>query len=121
MPRDLPDTWLSAATLVGSALLLAVLAPMVQDGTVRLTDRDGAVWLLLQTFALVAGYLCYFALQRRAEPVAFSLIGYVMMLVSVSIGTSFFGETVAWTLWPAILLIGSALWMINRFPVEVAP
>ena len=109
MPRDLPDAWLSAATLVGSALLLAALAPMVQQGTVRLADRDGAVWLLLQTFALVTGYLCYFALQRRAEPVAFSLIGYVMMLVSVGIGTSFFGETVAWTLWPAILLIGSAL------------
>lgn len=116
MPRDLPDAWLSAATLVGSALLLAALAPMVQEGTVRLADRDGAVWLLLQTFALVTGYLCYFALQRRAEPVAFSLIGYVMMLVSVGIGTSLFGETVAWTLWPAILLIGSALWLINRFP-----
>lgn len=120
MPRDLPDAWLSAATLVGSAALLAALAPMIQDGSVFMTGTDGAVWLILQSAALVAGYLCYFALQRRAEPVAFSLIGYMMMLVSVGIGTRFFGETVAWTLWPAILLIGSALWMINRFPAEAA-
>jgi drug/metabolite transporter (DMT)-like permease len=118
MPRDLPDAWLSAATLVGSTALLAALAPMVQDGPVLLTGTHGTVWLMLQTASLVAGYLCYFALQRRAEPVAFSLIGYVMMLVSVGIGVSFFGETVAWTLWPAVLLIGSALWLIHRFPAE---
>ena len=121
MPRTAPDAWLSAATLVGSALVLALLAPLAQDRQALPDGIDGARWLLIQTLVLVAGYLCYFALQRRAEPVAFSLIGYVMMLVSVGIGTRFFGETVAWTLWPAILLIGSALWMINRFPAEVAP
>ena len=120
MPRDLPDAWLSSATLVGSAVLLAGLAPLVQDGAVLVTEAGGTVWLFLQTVALVAGYLFYFALQRRAEPVAFSLIGYVMMLVSVGVGMSFFGEAVAWTLWPAIFLIGTALWLIHRFPAEVA-
>jgi hypothetical protein len=38
------------------------------------------------------------------------------MLVSVGIGMSVFGEAVAWTLWPAIFLIGTALWLIHQFP-----
>lgn len=121
MPRELPDAWLSSATLVGSTILLAALAPLVQDGQGLPMGTNGTIWLLLQTVALVAGYLCYFALQRRAEPVAFSLIGYVMMLVSVGIGMSVFGEAVAWTLWPAILLIGTALWLIHRFPAFTPP
>ena len=120
MPRTAPDAWLSAATLVGSALVLALLAPLAQGRQALPGGMGGACWLLIQTLVLVAGYLCYFALQRRAEPVAFSLIGYVMMLVSVGIGMVVFGESVAWTLWPATALIGAALWLIHRFPARNA-
>lgn len=121
MPHGLSDAWLSAATLFGSSLLLAFLAPMFARVEVLSNGTDKIHWLLLQTLALVAGYLCYFALQRRAEPVAFSLIGYVMMLVSVGIGMCAFGETVAWTLWPAIALIATALWLIHRYPAGLIP
>lgn len=121
MPHGLSDAWLSAATLLGSSLLLAVFTPMFAKVGVLPNGTDGIHWLVLQTLALVAGYLCYFALQRRAEPVAFSLIGYVMMLVSVGIGMRAFGETVAWTLWPAIALIAAALWLIQRYPARLAP
>lgn len=121
MPRGVPDAWLSASTLAGSTALLALLAPLTHDGAGLLPGVDGACWLGVQTVALVAGYLCYFALQRRAEPVAFSLIGYVMMLVSVGIGMSVFGEAVAWTVWPAIVLIGVALSLIHRFPSRAVP
>lgn len=120
MPRTAPDTWLSAATLIGSALLLILLTPWSQSvGLGRaLPAETGAHWLLIQAGVLMAAYLCYFALQRRAEPVAFSLIGYVMMLVSVGMGVTLFGEQVAWTLWPAVVLIALALWMMNRYPAK---
>lgn len=118
MPRDQPDEWLSAATLLGSSLVLAISWPVARSGAVDLPGLHGVCWMLMQAFALVAGYLCYFALQRRAEPVAFSLIGYVMMLVSVGIGSVAFNESVAWTLWPAIVLIGWALWLIHAHPAR---
>lgn len=118
MPRERADEWLSAATLLGSAFVLLILWPVTRSGPVGLPGLHGVCWMLMQAFALVAGYLCYFALQRRAEPVAFSLIGYVMMLVSVGIGTVVFSESVAWTLWPAIGLIGWALWLIHAHPAR---
>lgn len=118
MPRERADEWLSASTLLGSACVLLALWPLTQDGSIGIGGLRGVGWLLMQVFALVAGYLCYFALQRRAEPVAFSLIGYVMMLVSVGIGTVAFSESVAWTLWPAIGLIGWALWLIHAHPAR---
>jgi drug/metabolite transporter (DMT)-like permease len=121
MPRERADEWLSAATLLGSALVLLMLWPLTRSGSVDLPGLHGVCWMLMQAFALVAGYLCYFALQRRAEPVAFSLIGYVMMLVSVGIGTVVFSESVAWTLWPAIGLIGWALWLIHAHPARARP
>lgn len=118
MPRERADEWLSAATLLGSSLVLLILWPVTQSDSLVMPGLHGVCWMLLQAFALVAGYLCYFALQRRAEPVAFSLIGYVMMLVSVGIGTVVFSESVAWTLWPAIGLIGWALWLIHAHPAR---
>lgn len=120
MPRGVPDAWLSSATLLGSAALLVLLTPLASSGVALHTGVEGLCWLILQTLVLVAGYLCYFALQRRAEPVAFSLIGYVMMLVSVALGMAVFGEAVAWTLWPATALIALALWLIHRFPARSA-
>lgn len=118
MPRGTPDTWLSASTLVGSTVLLGMLVPLLNGKADLLPGVRGAGWLAVQAVVLVMGYLCYFALQRRAEPVAFSLIGYVMMLVSVGLGTAVFGEAVSWTLWPAVVLIGIALWLIHRFPAR---
>lgn len=121
MPRGFPDVWLAAATLIGSAVILVLFLSLFSSEENLLLPIGGTTWLGIQTIMLVMGYLCYFALQRRAEPVAFSLIGYVMMLVSVWIGAMAFGETLAWTMWPAILLIGAALWLINRFPARGLP
>lgn len=118
MPRQAPDAWLSGATLLGSALCLGLIAPLTAPVAAAWPVLAGVCWLMIQTLALVAGYLCYFALQRRAEPVAFSLIGYVMMIVSVAVGTVAFGERVAWTVWPAAGLIATALWIINRVPAR---
>lgn len=121
MPREAPDEWLSASTLAGSAGVLLLLWPWLHGGSPELPGVQGVCWMMMQALALVAGYLCYFALQRRAEPVAFSLIGCVMMLVSVGIGMAVFDEPMGWTLWPAIALIGWALWLMHAHPAKVAP
>lgn len=115
MPAGVGGAWLSAATLSGSAALLLAFGL----ASARLTAPASPAawgWLLLQTAALVLGYLLYFALQRRAEPVTFSFMGYVSMATGVAAGTLAFGEQLPWTTLPALAAIGAALWLLQRSP-----
>lgn len=112
MPPGASGEWLSASTLLASSSMLAVAGPMLGDVTVPLHGAATG-WLALQAGALTVGYLFYFALQRRAEPVTFSLIGYVMMLSGVAVATFAFGERLPWTVWPASALVLAALLLLS--------
>lgn len=112
MPPGVRGEWLSASTLMASASMLAVTGPALGDVTPPLSG-PGMGWLALQAGALTVGYLLYFALQRRAEPVTFSLIGYVMMLSGIAVGTLAFGERLPWTVWPAAVLVLAALLLLQ--------
>lgn len=108
LPPGVPGEWLSASTLLASSLLLAAIG--LSQGGLSVPPGLAAVgWLALQAGVLVAGYLLYFALQRRADPVTFSFIGYVMMLTGVAAGTLFFGERLSAAVWPASVLVLAAL------------
>lgn len=112
MPPGVSGEWLSASTLLASSSMLALATfalgePMPQPTVAAMS------WLALQAIVLTVGYLFYFALQRRAEPVTFSFIGYVMMLAGVAVGTLAFGERLAWTVWPAAGLVLAALAMLQ--------
>jgi len=113
LPRDVPGEWLGALTLLASSALL--LAGRAVAGGGAADVAAGALPVLgAQVFALAAGYACYFALQRRAEPVLFSFMGYVMMATGVAAGMAAFGERPAWTTVPALALIGAALALMMR-------
>jgi drug/metabolite transporter (DMT)-like permease len=125
MPPGASGEWMSASTLLASSSMLGLAALALRD--VAPTPTTPALgWLALQAGVLVIGYLFYFALQRRAEPVTFSFIGYVMMLVGVAIGTLAFGERLPWTLWPAAVMVFGALLLLQpralpRAPVPARP
>lgn len=112
MPPGTGGEWLSAGTLLASASMLA-LSSLALGGAVPPLSWPALGWLALQAGVLTVGYLFYFALQRRAEPVTFSFIGYVMMLAGVAIGTLAFGERLPWTVWPAAALVLAALLMLQ--------
>lgn len=112
LPQGLAAEWLSALTLLSSAAMLAIVGLFAGGLWVPL-DGGAFTWLGLQAIALVAGYLLYFVLQQRAEPVTFSFMGYVVMATGVAIGTLAFGERLPMTTLPALALIGAALWLIQ--------
>jgi drug/metabolite transporter (DMT)-like permease len=115
LPAGVSGEWLSAATLLASSSVLAGVRLSRSSLEVPLQPLALA-WLALQSLSLVVGYLLYFALQRRADPVTFSFIGYVMMSTGVLAGLLFFGERLSWTVWPAMGLVLTALVLIARLP-----
>ncbi|WP_425259782.1 DMT family transporter [Rubrivivax sp. RP6-9] len=112
LPRGLAAEWLSGITLLSSSVILAVVG-LATGGMAVPPAAPAIAWLALQALALVAGYILYFLLQQRAEPVTFSFMGYVVMATGVAIGTAAFGERLPWTTLPALALIGAALWMMK--------
>lgn len=120
LPQGLAAEWLSGLTLLSSAAMLALFGLLA--GGLRVPfDGQAIGWLALQAAALVAGYLLYFLLQQRAEPVTFSFMGYVVMATGVAVGTLVFGERLPWTTLPALALIGAALWLIKSTAARPMP
>ncbi|HYF17417.1 MAG TPA: EamA family transporter [Ramlibacter sp.] len=113
LPRGVAPAWLGALTLTAAAAML-LLAGLARDALDVPLQPAVLAGLAAQALALVAGYLCYFELQRRADAVSFSFLGYVTMLTGVAIGALVLGEQLAWTTLPAALLILLALWMVTR-------
>lgn len=112
LPLGMAAEWLSGLTLLSSAAFLALFGAVAGGLQVPLTAA-ALSWLALQAVTLVAGYILYFLLQQRAEPVTFSFMGYVVMATGVAAGTLFFGERLPWTTAPALAFIGAALWLIS--------
>lgn len=112
LPRGLAAEWLSGITLLSSSVMLAVFG-LITGGMGVSLDASAIAWLALQALALVAGYILYFLLQQRAEPVTFSFMGYVVMATGVAVGAAAFGERLPWTTLPALALISAALWLMK--------
>ena len=112
MPPGASGEWMSSSTLLASSAILA-LASLALGNIAPPMTAPALAWLALQAGVLTVGYLFYFALQRRAEPVTFSFIGYVMMVPGVAIGTFAFGERLPWTVWPAAALVFAALLLLQ--------
>jgi drug/metabolite transporter (DMT)-like permease len=118
-PPGTPAEWLAALSLAASSAMLLV----VGAGTGTLGFAPGAeafAWIGAQALAMVVGYAMYFELIRRAEPVTFSFMGYVMMLTGVAVGVGLFGERLPLSAVPALLLIVTAFLMI-RHATRVTP
>ena len=84
---------MAAATLITSLLVFA-LASAAFDVSLDFTAFAG-VWpfLAVQAFVSAGQFLAYFALQRVAPPVIFSLIGQMTLLFGLPMGAAFLGET----------------------------
>jgi len=112
MPPGVSGELLSSSTLLSSSSVLVIAGLAVGNIMPPLT-APALGWLALQAAVLTVGYIFYFALQRRAEPVTFSFMGYVMMIPGVVIGIFAFEERLPWTVWPAAALVFAALLLLQ--------
>lgn len=115
LPQKTPTEWLGAAMMLGSFLLLLPVWLATVDTGSGLADA-GAPYIGWQILATVLGSLFYFRLQRQADPVTMSFIGYAMAATAVLNGTWLLGETLPWELGPAAALIALGFWLIHKNP-----
>jgi drug/metabolite transporter (DMT)-like permease len=104
----------TAGTMAVQAMLLVPLF-FSSDGLASL-PRAAALWplILLMIAVTVAANVSAAALQRIADSVAYSQIGYVIALTGVVAGAWLFGESLGWTLLPALVLVFSGVLLANR-------
>ena len=113
LPSGVPAEWLAALMLLSSASVLAASSSL--QGSLALPLRiDALIWPALQAVAMMAGYLLFFALQRKAEPVTVSFVGYVSMTTGIAVAAIGFGEHLPAIVWPALALIVGSMRLIKR-------
>lgn len=113
LPRAVPTEWLAALMLFSSASVLAVSSALHGDLALPLRG-EALVWPLVQAGAMMAGYLLFFTLQRRAEPVTLSVVGYISMSTGMAVAAVGFGERLPAIVWPALALILGSMWLLQR-------
>lgn len=120
LPKTVPVEWLAALMLFASATVLATSSSL--HGSLALPLRaDALIWPALQAIAMMGAYLMFFALQRKAEPVTTSFVGYVSMLTGTAAGVIGFGERLPAIVWPALALIAGSMWLLKTSAAAAAP
>ena len=117
LPKSVPGEWIAALTLFSSAGVLAA-SSLLRDSAAVPLRLDALVWPALQAVAMIAAYLLFFTLQRRAEPVTVSFVGYVSMTTGMVVAAVGFGEALPDAVWPALALIAVSMWLIKRSAVS---
>lgn len=113
LPKAVPAEWLAALMLLSSAGVLAASGSL--HGSLALPlSIEALIWPAFQAIAMMAAYLLFFALQRRAEPVMLSFVGYVSMLTGTAVAAVGFGESLPAVVWPALGLIAGSMWLVKR-------
>lgn len=108
-PEGIPPKVLAAGMLIAATVLFACAA-VVSGSDLRAWRYDGLTpILLLQAVIAALQFLAYFALQRVAPPVVFSLLGHVALVFGLLLGMVFLGESYSVLVFVAVLLMGAGL------------
>lgn len=119
-PSGLSAPMSSAGTMLVQAL--AVLPLIALSGQRAGLQQLAASWPLLLAMVLVtlSANVAAAALQRIADSVAYSQIGYVVALTGVIWGAVLFGERLGWGFAPAVALVFVGVVLANRRVVAPA-
>lgn len=114
MPSDVNSLSLTAGLMMITTFILFIIM-LLSDGLVVVTNvgMDG-VWPTLWAAAGNAlTYICFFEIIRRAGPIFFAQLNYVVVAAGVVWAYLLFGETPTVWLWAAIAVIAIGLAVMN--------
>lgn len=107
----------AAGMLIVQAALLAPWVAMQRALVMPDLSFDAADGALLALGLIAAGtYATTFVLQRKADPVFISQLGYVIAVATLGIGMLAFGERYSGWVWASVGLVFAGIWLVNRRP-----
>lgn len=115
LPPSVPAEWLGAAMMLGAFLTLLPAWALGSEPGSAWTGA-GAPYLAAQVANAALAAVLFFQLQRRADPVTMSFIGYVIALTGALLGALLLGERLPWQLAPAAGLILGGFAIIQATP-----
>lgn len=111
-PHGVPAATVSAGILGHQAVLLVPLFLAAPAPAASLAASAPLLALLIAT--TIAGNVAGAALQRVADSVAYSQIGYVIALTGVGFGALLFDERLGWSFWPGMAAVFAGILLVNR-------
>ncbi|MBL4907364.1 MAG: DMT family transporter [Sneathiella sp.] len=114
-PPDTGSLPLASGMLIATALMLLPVLLLTQN--FRFPDLSGSVidWIIFGNILLsFIGFIVYFELQRTAGPVYFSQISYFITITTMAFGAFLFDETLSPSIWIAIGMIFSGLYLVSK-------
>ncbi|HZH42608.1 MAG TPA: DMT family transporter [Lysobacter sp.] len=115
-PHGVSAIAVSAGILGVQALLLVPVTLATERADSLPPLAANAPLLALLVAVTVAGNVAGAALQRIADSVAYSQIGYVIALTGVGAGALLFGERLGLAFVPALALVFTGVVLVNRRP-----
>jgi drug/metabolite transporter (DMT)-like permease len=117
LPRAVAAEWLGAAMSLGAFIVLLPVW-LLGPASASALSPAGLPYLAAQVANAVLAVVLFFQLQRRADPVTMSFIGYVLAITAVLLSTLLLGENLPWQLLPSALLIVIGFRLIQANPTE---
>lgn len=119
--RARPDDASAVAITAGMLIVASLaLAPIMLDGDIVYVPRFpiglAETMILLQIVISSICYLAFFAIVRRAGPVFFSQVGYLVTVTGLIWAILVFDESYSVWLWLAVGLIFAGLALVNDGP-----
>lgn len=116
-PPGTPPQALAAGMLLGAALLLVPVMPVMGGFYLPFTGAAAATAIIMtQILVTAVGYLLFFELQRIAGPVYLSQVGYVMTTAGLIFAMVIFGESYSLWVWGAVALVFLGVAVTNSRP-----
>jgi drug/metabolite transporter (DMT)-like permease len=103
----------SGQMFVGTVSILAIMAVTGEWWAFAGTFGDGH-WATIAAMANNAlSFYLIFELIKRAGPVFFSMVNYVVTLTGMGLGIWIFSDAPSYWIWAALVLIGASLVLVN--------
>jgi len=112
-PPESDSFTMAAAVLLGGTVVMLPIA-LLTDGIVPFwRDAAGTTGVLWAALAQSVGFFCLYEVVRRAGPVFFSQISYVIVAGGIAWGFVLFGERPSAWIWAAVALMTGGLTLAN--------
>ena len=120
-PPESDSLTLGGSVLLGGSVVMLLIAALSGDLVVFWQSSAALTGVLWAAVAQAVGFFCLYEVIRRAGPVFFSQISYVIVACGIGWGFALFGERPSAWVWGAVALMTLGLALANAAVARPSP